>query len=344
MNAPLKSVASLIVCLTIVCGIAGGVLVEEPAKTEQAATQPAASKPVAAKPTAPAPVAEQPTTAPKQKLLALVGKKEIWSGPIDRKMARIPAEQSAKHRAYRRRQIISELIENTLMKAYKEQNIPITYELVREYIEERYTHLDPNVISVERMWRGHAVTEERVYEEIRVYAFDEMHSRATSMIKVATYIADSPVSYFDGTKVQASHILIGVGRYGSKDDWESARKKLEDIAKEIKKGKIDFADAARKYSACPSKSKGGDLGEFTVRKMTLRFSKAAFALKVGETSDPVRTPFGYHLIKVTGRTEGTGRKERDTAFAVGTKAIVKGWQNKIRRKALEDNPVTFFPE
>jgi parvulin-like peptidyl-prolyl isomerase len=111
--------------------------------------------------------------------------------------------------------------------------------------------------------------------------------------------------FFDKVVVKASHILLRVPE-GAKDiDRQVARNKLMALRKDILAGKIDFAEAARKYSECPSKDNGGDLGFFP-RKFVVQepFSRAAFALKPGEISDVVETDYGVHLIKVVDRSPG----------------------------------------
>ncbi len=98
--------------------------------------------------------------------------------------------------------------------------------------------------------------------------------------------------------VHASHILLPVE--GTADTM-AVKRQAEQIAREAKQGK-DFAQLAREYSKDPSNaSKGGDLGWFTHGRMVAPFDKAAFGAKVGEVVGPVRTPFGWHIIKVTGR-------------------------------------------
>lgn len=92
-------------------------------------------------------------------------------------------------------------------------------------------------------------------------------------------------------KVKASHILV--------DDEKTAK----DIKAKLEKGE-DFAKLAKEYSKdTGSAQNGGDLGWFGPGKMVEEFEKAAYALKVGEISDPVKTQFGYHIIKVTDKEE-----------------------------------------
>jgi peptidyl-prolyl cis-trans isomerase C len=90
-----------------------------------------------------------------------------------------------------------------------------------------------------------------------------------------------------GGKMRASHILV------------PKHKKLIEIMDKIDGG-ADFKEMARKFSECPSKKKGGDLGFFAKGQMVPEFEKAVKSLKVGEVSEPVKTQFGWHLIKRTG--------------------------------------------
>jgi parvulin-like peptidyl-prolyl isomerase len=119
------------------------------------------------------------------------------------------------------------------------------------------------------------------------------------------HLADALEGYFekhkkelDGTEVRASHILLRPERYNETDEQIVARAKK--IRADIESGKITFEEAAAKYSAGPSRDKGGDLG-FIPRYgvMLSDFASAAFELKNGEISQPVTTPFGTHLIRVT---------------------------------------------
>ncbi len=106
-------------------------------------------------------------------------------------------------------------------------------------------------------------------------------------------------------RIRASHILIKPEKKNDPESEAKALDKIEAIQKKIKAGE-DFAELAKTYSQDPgSARRGGDLRFFNKRMMVKPFSDAAFALKnVGDVSDIVKTDFGYHIIKLTGRQEG----------------------------------------
>lgn len=121
----------------------------------------------------------------------------------------------------------------------------------------------------------------------------------------------------DKPRVRASHILVPIGPatervpHGKqaepdasdeeKAKWEAdAKKKADEVYAEVIADGADFAAIAEAQSTGPSAAKGGDIGIFTADRMAEEFSAAAFAMKVGEISKPVKTKFGYHIIKVTG--------------------------------------------
>jgi parvulin-like peptidyl-prolyl isomerase len=108
---------------------------------------------------------------------------------------------------------------------------------------------------------------------------------------------------FDGTLIRASHILL------RSDGWRESSAALVERAKKLREkivaDEISFEQAAQQYSVGPSRAKGGDLGFFPrFGVMVDDFSKTAFQLKRGEISEPVVTPFGVHLIRVTDEKPG----------------------------------------
>jgi peptidyl-prolyl cis-trans isomerase C len=94
--------------------------------------------------------------------------------------------------------------------------------------------------------------------------------------------------YCMASQVRASHILV-------KTEDEATR-----ILKRIADGE-DFVAVAKRFSSCPSRKNGGDLGWFGKGMMAPEFEQAAFAADAGKVVGPVKTQFGYHVIKVTGK-------------------------------------------
>ncbi len=120
--------------------------------------------------------------------------------------------------------------------------------------------------------------------------------------------------YFDGSEVRASHILIEVPDGANAAVRAAAKAKADRVRKEVAGG-ADFAAAAKKYSDCPSKNQGGDVGSFPRHnKVVEPFARTAFALKNGQVSDVVETEFGYHIIKATDRKAGTRLSLKDATL------------------------------
>ena len=107
-------------------------------------------------------------------------------------------------------------------------------------------------------------------------------------------------------EVNASHILFKVAPHPSAKELEAARAKAEKVRQEILAGK-NFNEAAKEYSDDPSaKSNGGELGYFSAFQMVAPFEDTAFNTPVGTISEPVRSSFGFHLIKVNDIRENMG--------------------------------------
>ena len=155
----------------------------------------------------------------------------------------------------------------------------------------------------------------------------------TAIFDSLTLTDDEVRQYYDANlsqyqtpgQVRASHILLRI----EGDDDEAAAARAADLAAEARGG-ADFAQLAREHSQDEANAEnGGDLGLFGRGRMVPEFENAAFALAAGEISDPVRSPFGYHVIQVTekqeevtqpfaevrGAIENTLKRERSSARA-----------------------------
>lgn len=122
-------------------------------------------------------------------------------------------------------------------------------------------------------------------------------SKALESVKPATedeikaFFEENKEHFVAGESVNASHILV------------DSEEKANEILNKINAGEISFEDAAREESSCPSSENGGNLGEFTHGQMVREFDEAVFKMTVGEVAGPVKTQFGYHLIKLNAKNE-----------------------------------------
>jgi peptidyl-prolyl cis-trans isomerase D len=124
----------------------------------------------------------------------------------------------------------------------------------------------------------------------------------------ASVTDDEAKKYFEAHKgefagkesVEASHILAKVSPGAPAESDKAAREKAEKALARVQAGE-DFGKVAKETSEDPSAPAGGSLGRFSKGQMVPAFEDAAFALKNGEVSKPVKTPFGWHIIKVTNK-------------------------------------------
>lgn len=102
-------------------------------------------------------------------------------------------------------------------------------------------------------------------------------------------------------EVRARHLLVQLPPKPTDEQVEAGRVKAQALMQEAKKPGVDFAELAKAKSEGPSAADGGDLGFFRRGTMVAEFERAAFKLDVGGVSEPVRTKFGWHVIKVEER-------------------------------------------
>lgn len=142
------------------------------------------------------------------------------------------------------------------------------------------------------------------------------------------YYTENKDNFKKPERVKASHILIKPDPNIDPNLADAqAKKKAQELLRKIKQEGQDFASLAEEHSDGPSAKRGGDLGYFPRGKMVPAFDEAAFSLKDGQVSDPVKTRFGYHIIKVTGRKESTV-----TTFEEAKENIMRQLKNQKKRE------------
>lgn len=119
-----------------------------------------------------------------------------------------------------------------------------------------------------------------------------MNSVQVTEDEAREFFEANKAQFMKGDQVGAKHILV------------DCEEQCGNILADIKSGAVTFEDAAMANSSCPSKERGGDLGTFGKGQMVKEFEEAAFAAEVDDVVGPVKTQFGYHLIKVYSKIKG----------------------------------------
>ena len=115
--------------------------------------------------------------------------------------------------------------------------------------------------------------------------------------QIKDYYEQHPKEFQIPETVEARHILIKIDKNAAEDAVKEAEKRALDIYDRAAKGEV-FEALAQKYSEDSSKANGGYLGKFEKQQMVKPFADQAFSMKAGEISKPVRTEFGWHIIKL----------------------------------------------
>ena len=119
--------------------------------------------------------------------------------------------------------------------------------------------------------------------------------------EIEAYYSSHQSEFVEPETVSARHILIKTNPDDDEEAVEAKRERAGEILEKARAGE-DFAELARQYSEGPTRERGGDLGSFERGRMAKPFSDKAFSMEPGEISDPVRTQFGWHIIKVEDKT------------------------------------------
>ncbi|HEX2437151.1 MAG TPA: peptidyl-prolyl cis-trans isomerase [Methylomirabilota bacterium] len=157
--------------------------------------------------------------------------------------------------------------------------------------------------------------------------------------EIEKYYTEHIKDYETPRQLLAAHILVRVGETGGSEAEDKAREKIAGVIKRAKAGE-DFAKLAREVSEDPgSKDKGGDLGWVSQGQMVPQFEQGLFALKKGEISpEPVRTPFGFHAIKVSDVKEASRKPLKEVAAQIRDKLAADASDRAAKARAEEVRP------
>ncbi len=280
-----------------------------------------------------------PVVKPGPKLLATVGKTKIFDDELQNILATVPPGTPQERIDAFKIDYLTNKIKDVLM----EEHMKSLPEATQEELEAfKKKILDANPRLADELKSRNMTLDQKAKEVGKSIVLparkDAILTKLTSPTAVKKYIASRP-ERFDGSTVKASHILLKVAIYAATDEEKkAAADKLKQLAADIAVGKITFEEAAKGNSACSSSQKGGDLGDFTFDRMVQPFATKAFSMKVGEISGIVETRFGYHIIKVTGRKQGSGVVNLGSED-IAKRMIQQEWDRNAMAKSLKANPI-----
>lgn len=215
------------------------------------------------------------------------------------------------------------VLRQLVLKEVLSSKYDVSEEAVNEELETMKKQYGDQFNSV--LQRYGVSSEEEFKEVIRLSLLQE--KAATEDIEITE---KEMKQYYDrmSTEIQASHILVQ-----DKATAEEVKQKLENGA--------SFESLASEYSKDGTAQKGGELGYFGPGKMAPKFEDAAYSLEVGEVSDPVKTQFGYHIIKVTDK-----RKAEDVESYEKEKENIRRTlaSQKVDQAALQEKITNLMQE
>jgi len=320
--------------------------------------------------------AAQPTSAPepRSRPLISVGRATITSDRLDKAMAALKRRWASRNQELTREKVteakkvlyknwidealVNDYLRNQILSAKEIDSAKremakrvIMDRLIGEYLRDKRPPSKEQVeAEAEELLNKKVEMQEALssYKEFKRWDDEqlELHaklhvleSRATTPEKAAALVEQSPISYFDGTRLTVKHLLIAYKAYDKRKAKQDAEQKCKVIAKAVRTGRLDFADAARMNSDCPSASKGGKYGPFRLSDVPERFAAVANALEPGETGGPFETFFGWHVIQLIKREEGSGQVSAN-ADKVAAGILKNQLHKRIITESARNNPVT----
>lgn len=264
------------------------------------------------------PVKANPLTSDPSLVVVRVNGEDITRGEINQMMnmamqqlaGRVQPQQMQQVQGQMYEQVKNDLIAKKLIDAAVAMaNIEITDEEVVKAIEEIKARI-PEGQTLEAALASQGTS----LEELTVNIKNDMATRKflerktegiaeASEAEAKEFYDTNPDRFKKPESVSASHILIKFDE-GETEEGKAAKKAdLEKMRTDIIAGTITFADSASTNSHCPSKAQGGSLGTFGKGQMVPEFEVAAFTQEIEEVGDVIETQFGYHIIKVTERSD-----------------------------------------
>lgn len=243
-------------------------------------------------------------------VVAKVGTLEITDEDVDARFKQLPPQYKATYASeVGRKMLVEQLVQEKLI-----------------YLQAKNENYDTNALVLKQL--------EKAKQRLMVgqYIADVFKNIQVTEKELKAYYDKNKTMFVQKEQVKAKHILV------------KTQEEAVAVKKRILKGE-SFEEVAKEISIGPSAQKGGDLGWFEKEQMVPEFANSAFSLAIGQISDPVKTQFGYHIIKVyekkvAGTKSFAAARPEIERKLTGNKQ--KESMEEVIRKVREKNPVTTY--
>ncbi len=231
------------------------------------------------------------------KVLAVVGGRPITEEDIDRAILGMGQRGQQYNNPQGRKMLLEQLIHKELILMDARKNLMEHEADFKQQLEHIKTELLANYYM------------EKLMRQVRV-----------SESELQAYYDEHPEEFQGEENVSASHILV--------DSEEKAKELLE----LIKAGDVTFEEAAKEHSSCPSGQNGGNLGQFGHGQMVPEFDEACFSMEPGQVAGPVKTQFGFHLIRLDEKFPAQPVSFAEAKAALEQKLLTEAQQKAYQSK------------
>jgi len=291
----------------------------------------------------------------KERIVALVNNEVITLTELEEmakpvydevKRTSTPAEQEQRLKKVRR-EVLDRLVDSKLLEQeIKKKKIEVPDRDVDAAIADilKSTNLSENDLKkvIAREGMTYSTYRQKVREELGKMRLVSREIKSKIVIEEETLrkaYQENLEKYTDPMEVKIQQIFFPFPQNGSPERAAAVRKDAQSILERAQKGE-DFTELAKKYSQAPEASEGGVLGYFKHKELMPELEAVGFKLKIGEISDLITTPLGFHILRVLERKGGEPRpfaevqnKIRDEMIQVEAEKKYNEWMKDLKAKA-----------
>ncbi len=250
--------------------------------------------------------------------------------------------------AEKEREALERLIEKRLIvQEANRLNIKVSEQEVEQAIKDIARQRALTLSTLKMVLAKEGVGFDKYQEQIRdqILTSKLIRSRIQSQVEVSKedlidYYSRNPEAFQKGEEIRVQQILFPVSPTSDQREWEEAYQRALKVLKKLKEG-ADFAALAKNYSQGPAARSGGDLGWVRRGMLLPSFELTAFNLKAGQTSEPVQTPLGFHIIKVLDKREGEAEpfekvkaQIREHLLQEKSESLFRQWLQRLKEDSL----------